>query len=118
MNPEDVRMPAQPPEGDRDLRAALRASLPHGPDPGLEPLQARVLAQWRMRSAPAGQALSLGGGVMGLLRGFGHGPRLRVAAGLVLAVAIAGSVYLQRGDPALDELLEPDVLSLIMIGEL
>ena len=95
-------------------KVPLRAALSSGSAADLAPLQSRVLAEWRMRTATASLATPLGGGVAGLRQ---H-PRLLVLAALALAVALAGSVYLKRGDPALDELIEPDVLSLIMIGEL
>ena len=101
-------------DADDALRAAMRAALSSGSDADLAPLQSRVLAQWRMRTATASLATPLGGGVAGLRQ---H-PRLLALAALALAVALAGTVYLKRGDPALDELIEPDVLSLIMIGEL
>ena len=104
----------RPADADDALRATMRAALSSGSDADLAPLQSRVLAQWRMRTATASLATPLGGGVAGLRQ---H-PRLLALAALALAVAIAGSVYLKRGDPALDELIEPDVLSLIMIGEL
>jgi len=117
MNTEESRMPARQPGEDKDLRAALRATLPQADDASLAPLQSRVLAQWRTRVRPASHPLPLGGGVAGLRQGLFHHPILTMA-GLALAVAIAGSVYLKRGDPALEELREPDVLSLIMIGEL
>ena len=104
----------RPADADDALRATMRAALSSGSDADLAPLQSRVLAQWRMRTATASLATPLGGGVAGLRQ---H-PRLLALAALALAVALAGSVYLKRGDPALDELIEPDVLSLIMIGEL
>ena len=106
----------RPADADDALRATMRAALSSGSDADLAPLQSRVLAQWRMRTATASLATPLGGGVAGLRQ---H-PRLLALAALALAVAVAlaGSVYLKRGDPALDELIEPDVLSLIMIGEL
>lgn len=101
---------------DEELRQALNATLQQSDPDALEPLQSRVLAQWQLRSAGAQRA---GAGPVAALRlgianhRFGVG-----AAALLLVAAIATTAYMKRTDPALEELLEPDLLTLITVGEL
>jgi len=109
------------PDDDARLRRAMREALQAdaaGAAAGSAPLQARVLAQWQQRH---GQALGatepvLAGGPAAR-RGV-QGFRLGLVLGAVLvaiALALAGS---KRPDPSIDELLQPDVLSQIGLGEL
>lgn len=96
---------------DDALRASMQRALASTTSPGLEGLQARAMAEWRahMRADPS---LSLGA-----TAGWRAHPRRWGLA--VLALAVAGLLLLKAApDPAQDELLQPDVLSLISLGEL
>ncbi|QIM52996.1 hypothetical protein [Hydrogenophaga crocea] len=102
---------------DAALRRALREGLAHNAATDSAALQARVLAQWRQRHAQAlgaHQAVTAGGP---LPRGGAHRPRLALLAGALLLVALA-LTWSHRPDPTIDELLQPDVLSQIGLGEL
>jgi hypothetical protein len=106
------------PEDDADagLRVALRSALAQGDGTRLHALEDRVLAQWEMRAAAARQVSV---GPVGVLGGGWQSKPLRW--GLV-AVVIAGALGVQAlrmaAAPPLDDLLEPDVLSLVAFGEL
>ena len=102
-------------ESDEALRQALRAGL-HAADGSREALQARVLAQWRQRHAPLSaeaRLASAGGQDWPASRQRRWLGAAALAASLLLALAWCG-----RPDPALDELMQLDVLSQIAIGEL
>lgn len=103
-------------DADADLRARLRASLSDPPGPELKALEDRVLAQWQLRGAAGGAVPQGRGGVLAL-----GGHARQVLAGLVL-VALVATMGLQQmhksSKVAMDELAEPDVLSLISLGEL
>jgi len=95
---------------DEDLRRALRdASADAGAS---EALQARVMAQWRAaHGTPAqfnGQRTLRWSAALRWWAG---------AAGLALCAAVAVTLWLQRPDPALEELMQPDVLSQMVAGE-
>lgn len=91
------------------LRVALRAGLRPLVDDSTA-LQERVLAQWHQRHPQAELALA-GGGRMR------HPVRVALVAATLLVVLALGAWWL-RPDPALQELMQPDVLSQIGLGEL
>lgn len=106
---------------DATLRARLRGGLVDTARGGdSEALQARVLAQWQQRHPMAEATFAQAGGAA--LRGGGthRGRRLWWWAGALVAAALLLSVApsQQRPDPALEELLQLDVLSLISMGEM
>lgn len=109
------------PHDDEALRRAMCEALQtdaSGLAAGSAALQARVLAQWRQRHGqPLGVAQPvLAGGPA--RRGGGQGARLGLVLGtLVVALALA-LVWSKRPDPSIDELMQPDVLSQIGLGEL
>lgn len=105
------------PQDDQALRTQLRASLQPSASHDADDLQERVLAQWRQRHPAA--APELAGSHGATVRGghAGHGARWWLAGSLVLVVALA-LVWLNRPDPVLEELSQPDVLSQIGLGEL
>lgn len=106
---------------ERDADAALRRALldslrgDRGAAPeGSEALQQRVMAQWRQRHAQtAAEWVAVGHPAARW-----QPARAWAWWGLgVLLVAMA-LVWSQRPDPALEELMQPDVLSQIGLGEL
>ena len=101
---------------DAQLRADLRATLSDPPGPEVHALEDRVLAQWRLRGAVdhpvaqgSGSTLTLGVRAKSILAG---------VAVLVLVVAFGLQQAQNRSQASMDELAEPDVLSLISLGEL
>lgn len=106
---------------DTELQRRLQASLQHSPPPdaaATQALQDRVMAQWAQRHAAqlAWQTASAGGPTDPEAARRTRRQRWGLAAlalGLVLAVA-----WINRPDPALEELLQPDVLQLITLGSI
>jgi hypothetical protein len=101
---------------DAGLRQTLRASLPTADDRALLALQDRVMTQWTTHAPSAatvrtGPALAL----VSVLRG----SRWQwAAAALVLALALGLQAQRKSAEHSADDLLEPDVLALITMGEL
>lgn len=94
------------------LKQQLRQSLAAAQPTDSEALQDRVLVQWRQRHLASETALVTAG--PGALL---HRPASRWAlAGLALALVLT-SVWLNQRDPVLEELMQPDVLSQIGMGE-
>lgn len=95
------------------LKQRLRQSLAAARPADSEALQDRVLVQWHQRH-PASETALASAGPGALLRR----PASRWAlAGLALAVVLTAG-WLNRPDPVLEELMQPDVLSQIGLGEL
>ena len=113
--------------GDEAMRQALR-NLPSPllPDES-EDLQQRILSDWskaRGVPQPAPSRNPQGrGGALALFGGF-HGDHAKrrkqvVALALLLSLVVASVWWAQRPDPAQDEdLMHPDVLSLMAIDEM
>ena len=80
-------------------------------------LQSRVMAQWRQRTASATTAVNEPP-VASLRRALTKRPLQMGLASLALVAVVGLQTAWLRGDPALEELMEPDVLSLITLGEL
>ena len=97
---------------DQALRAAMQRSLAQSPSQGLDGLQARALAQWG-EHAHHPPALTLG--TSGAWR---MHPRAWLAGAAALVAVALLLQPVTAPDPALDELLQPDLLSLISLGEL
>lgn len=101
---------------DQQLRERLREGLVQAPSDGLETLEARALEHWRQRTA----AQEHHRGPLAVLQaGWRQHPAL--LCGALLALALAALLLIKpwaQPDPALDELLQPDVLSLMAAGEL
>lgn len=108
--------PTHPDTQDQALRQALRQA--QAPAADSQALQQRVLAQWQQRHAqqpPPGQPTLLAAGPALLL---GQTRRQRMArAVVVLALGVALAAWWLRPDPTLNELLQPDVLSQMGMGE-
>jgi hypothetical protein len=119
---------------DAALRTALRDNVlappGHAEQATLEALQNRILTQWAAQHptlaahrAPVGMGSGSGGTAAGLLWG-GAPPKQRqwqLSAGvavLVLLMVLGLQVTQSGRDANIDDLLEPDVLALIAMGEL
>ena len=101
---------------DQPLRQRLREGLAQAPAEGLEALESRAIEQWRQRTA----AQVHHRGPLALLQASWH-QHPALVSGALLALALAALLLLKpwaQPDPALDELLQPDVLSLMAAGEL
>lgn len=101
---------------DAELRQQLRESLTTSSSDELRALEARALEQWRQRTAAQAQHR----GPLAVMQAHW---RLHPAlwSGGLLAVCLAALLLTKpwaQSDPTLDELLQPDVLSLIAAGEL
>jgi ferric-dicitrate binding protein FerR (iron transport regulator) len=109
-----------PPDDDDALKQALRRLPPAGDPARLAALQQRVLAQWQARHAPAAAPLAEARGSMQWLVLAGPGRRRWwFGSGLLLGgAAMALGLWLRQPDPALEELLQPDVLSQMAAGEM
>jgi len=119
MNAPHPQKPSTKPTSadDQRLRLRLRDALARSPAKGLEALESRTLEQWRLRGA-AGQHRHTGP-IGALQAGWRQHPALW--SGTLLALGLAALLLLKpwaQPDPGLDELMQPDVLSLIAIGEL
>ncbi|WP_300653400.1 hypothetical protein [Hydrogenophaga sp.] len=108
-----MKTPDETPDtaADLALRTAMRRSLADSPAQGLDDLQAKAMAQWRQH-AQVDPVVALGSSA-----GWHALPRTWALAALALAAA-ALLLLNTAPDPAMDELMQPDVLSLISLGEL
>ncbi len=113
MTPDDHR---DTPD-DQQLRERLRQGLAQAPAADLGALQARALEQWRQRTATRQQGPN--GPLAVLQTGWRQHPVLCGGAllALMLAALLVAKPWAQT-DPTVDELLQPDVLSLMAAGEL
>lgn len=106
----------RPSPDDQPLRQRLREGLAQAPAKGLEALESRAIEQWRQRTAAQ---VHHRGPLAVLQAGWHQHPAL--VSGALLALVLAALLLLKpwaQPDPALDELLQPDVLSLMAAGEL
>ncbi len=122
MNPHPTPdRPDRSDPADNRLRAQLRAL--HAPADEVDALGARVFAQWSERHAPAATAPQHFGGTSGAAAILGlRASRRRwwagLATGLLACAVVATALWMQRPDPALEDLMQPDVLSQMAIGEM
>ncbi len=100
---------------DEALKDLLKASLPQGANEGTDALQARVLTQWR-QAHPAGGVITSSGSAGVLQAAWRQHPVLWTGA--VVALLLGMWLLRPAQDPVLDELMQPDVLTLISAGEL
>ena len=117
---------SQQPDG--VLRGALRFSVTAPPSPAeqatLDALQNRILAEWAARQ-PA--SVAMGNGATGASTGFlarvlgrfnGQWQLQLGFAALAFMVLMAVQITQSGREPNIDDLLEPDVLALMAMGEL
>ena len=104
---------------DQALRLQLRALKPSAAE--VDALGDQVLRQWHELRGSVGATTTVGTSGPVMLLG-GHTARrwrwVGLTTGLLLGAVIATILWLQRPDPALDELMQADVLSQMAIGEL
>lgn len=100
---------------DEALKGRLKQALAQGTDQDSDALQARVLAQWRQTRPPA-VVVSSNGPLASLQGAWRQHPLLWTGA--LVALAMALWMLRPAQDPALEELMQPDVLTLISNGEL
>ena len=116
--------PDRPAVPDDALRMRLREALQPQAST-VDALSARVLGQWNeQHGQPVAAAAHLRGSgaaaaaaVLGL-RTSRHRWWAGVTTGLLSCIVVAALVWLQRPDPALEELMQPDVLSAMAIDEM
>lgn len=105
---------------DRALRLQLRALKPS--TTRADALADRVFAQWRELHGESAGTVTPNGRSGAVTLSGGPAARRRwwigITTGLLIGAVLATMVWMQRPDPALDELLQADVLSQMAIGEL
>lgn len=102
---------------DQSLRQNLRDALARSPADGLETLESRTLEQWRLRGFTVRHNPT--GPLAVLQAGWRQHPAMW--SGALLALALAAMLVLKpwaQPEPGIDELMQPDVLSLMALGEL
>lgn len=109
-----------PPDDDDALKQALRRLPPAGDPARLAALEQRVLAQWQASHAAATAPLAQASGPLRHLVLAGPGRRRWWFGSVALlgGAALALGLWLRQPDPALEELLQPDVLSQMAAGEM
>jgi hypothetical protein len=103
---------------DPALRGRLRAALDADAPAETDALEERVLEQWRQRHAATGTVLASAGGAVLHAPGRGRRPLWLVSGALLLVALLITGVTWQRHDPAMDELMQLDVLSEMALGEM
>jgi len=101
---------------DAALRRALQQTLGKSPSHDLEALQDRVVSQWASRGISTSFVAA---GPIGLIQTMWADRRMPLVA-VTMAVAMVAGLQIVRlqTEPNIDDLLEPDVLALMSIGEL
>ncbi|MFC3683595.1 hypothetical protein [Hydrogenophaga luteola] len=100
---------------DEALKGRLKHTLAQSTNEDSDALQARVLAQWR-QSRPQQVVVTSNGPLASLQAAWRQHPVLWTGA--LVALVMALWMLRPAQDPALEELMQPDVLMLISNGEL
>jgi hypothetical protein len=103
---------------DARLQSALRALPLPTESADLNGLNERIMAQWQERHGVPEPVVAGRGPALALAGRWGRHPMWIVALGLLASAAIVLGVWLQRPDPVLEELMQPDVLSQMAAGQL
>ena len=110
---------APPPADDDALKGALRGAMSDQPAADTDALAKRVMVQWADAHAQAAAPVVAAAGRSAMLGSALRRHKLWLGMAGVAAVAlVATAVALLRPDPALEELMQPDVLSQMAIGEM
>ena len=110
-------MTQHPVHEDHALRARLRSGL-HNASEGSEALEARVLAQWRQRHAATEAVAASAAGASLRSPGTPRRPWWLASGALLAAALLITLATWQRPDPAMEELMQLDVLSEMTLGEM
>jgi len=101
---------------DAALRHALQQTLGKSPSHDLEALQDRVMSQWASRGINTSLVAA---GPVGLIQKAWADRRMLLVAVTMAVVMMAGlQIVRLQTEPNIDDLLEPDVLALMSMGEL
>lgn len=104
-------------EQDTRLQQLLRQAQPAVAPAELEAFNARVMAQWQERhGAGAGRQRKAGASWLALLAR--HPVWVGAGTGLLAVSALLFGLWLPGPDPVLEELMQPDVLSLMAAGQM
>lgn len=116
MNSPTNREDAAQGAPDAALRQSLQRALVQSNSDGLQPLQDRIVAQWAQRGAIETMVAT---GPWGRLQLAWADRRLQLgAAALVVVMAVGLQLVRTQAEPNVDDILEPDVLALMAMGEL
>ena len=116
MNASNSPEDATHSEADEALRQSLQRALVHSDSGGLQTLQDRIVAQWAQRGAVRAMVAT---GPWGRLPLAWVDRRMQLgAAALVVVMAVGLQLVRTQAEPNVDDILEPDVLALIAMGEL
>lgn len=101
---------------DAALRQSLQHSLAQSDNSDLQTLQDRIVAQWAQRGAVSAMVAI---GPWGRLQLAWADRRMQLgAAALVVVMAVGLQLVRTQAEPNMDDILEPDVLALMAMGEL
>jgi hypothetical protein len=116
MNPPNSREDTVQGVPDEALRQSLKRALVQSDSSGLQPLQDRIVAQWAQRGATTNMVAV---GPWGRLQLAWADRRMQLgAAALVVVMAVGLQLVRMQAEPNVDDILEPDVLALMAMGEL
>ena len=116
MNPPNSLEDAVHSEADEALRQSLQRALDQTESSGLQPLQDRIVAQWAQRGATT---TLVAVGPWRQLQLAWTDRRMQLgAAALVVVMAVGLQLVRTQAEPNVDDILEPDVLALMAMGEL
>lgn len=101
---------------DAALRQSLQHALAQSDNSGLQSLQDRIVAQWAQRGATKNMVAV---GPWGRLQLAWADRRMQLGAtALVVVMAVGLQLVRTQAEPNMDDILEPDVLALMAMGEL
>lgn len=119
MNSPTNREDAAQGTPDAALRQSLQRALVQSNSDGLQPLQDRIVAQWAQWAQRGAVEAMVTTGPWGRLQLAWADRRLQLgAAALVVVMAVGLQLVRMQAEPNVDDILEPDVLALMAMGEL
>ena len=105
-----------PGAADEAMRQSLQKALGQTDRSGLQTLQDHIVAQWAQRSSNRN---IVGVGPLGRLQLVWVERRMQLSAATLVVVLMAGLQLVRtHAEPNIDDLMEPDVLALMAMGEL
>jgi hypothetical protein len=116
MKPQQDSQSEKGSASDAAMRRALQQTLSQAHSPDVEALQDRVVTQWAQRGTNTSLVAA---GPLGRLQMAWADRRMQLVAVTLVVVMVAGlQVVRLHTEPNIDDLLEPDVLALMAMGEL